>query len=266
MLLVSSTTEAKTGALMNAKTCDRAWEEIRAASYEPSVSINDLISRWEARQSDCGGTGAYEDRLATLYIYAHKFDQAETLISAALKLDTSDKRNLKLLLITIDSLQLNHDVATSRARELIEEYPDWAGGYQALGAEQLAQKHYSDAIDSLEKALRRNPGKAVTAGIYSELTLAWYYLKNYRNAIIASQHAGKMNNALFAREPLWVMATAYSLVNLGYLKAAEDLLEKSAKLNPAIQKRNDFRRAKKYLDKKLHDHSGSAESTGDGPK
>ena len=197
---------------------------------ENPIAFPDLpskISRMEALASQCRGTGIYESRLGTFYSEAGRLEDARKLLLSGLTHNTAYSKELRLGLFYVDFRQEKMTDAEKQASSLLSDFPTWAGSYNAIAQVQLLQGRFQEAVQNLEHANQLE----ADAGTYALLTMAYYKLGRPKDAVVAMQHALRLNRSLVGHTQA-VCATVYSLVALGYIAEADDLLTKHLRVKP----------------------------------
>jgi tetratricopeptide (TPR) repeat protein len=205
--------------------CDAEFVALKAGGNRSDLSSR--IERWKALASQCSGTGQYELRLGALYTLANRDAEAREALTRALTLKTDYLRDIKLSLFDLDLRSGALQVAEKRALELVSEFPEWRGGHSALGKMRLVQGRFEESISELEEANAIEPA----SGTYTLLTMAYYKKNLYLESARSMQRALRLDRAALEHAQA-VVAAAYSLVALGHVPEAQDLLEKHKSVQP----------------------------------
>jgi tetratricopeptide (TPR) repeat protein len=211
--------------------------------------LQSKIKRMEA-MAQCKGTGIYESRLGEFYTQAGRYTEARDVIRSGLSRKSGYEKNLRLGLSGVDFHQGNLSLAEDEARALIKNYPEWAGGYGALAEVQLVQQHFQDGIENLERANVLEP----SSGAYTLLTMAYYKMNRPRDAAVAMQKALRLDRDALKHTQA-VCATAYSLVALGHLPEAEELLVKHLTVQPGAANDPTYQAATALVKKKIQEQN-----------
>jgi tetratricopeptide (TPR) repeat protein len=210
------------------------------------LEIGEKINYWESLSDKCSGSGLYELRLSQLYVEDKQNNKAKNIINDALKLKTDFDKNLLFNMAEIEASIGNLDEALSISQSLINKYKEWAGGYYKVGMISTWKNDSIRAVKAFEKVNELEDN----ASSYSMLAYNYHNLKQHKEAIIAMQRAIKLDaNELGNR--VAVPATAYSLIELGYMDEAENLLMKHQAVRPESQHDSDFVKVAVYLQMKL---------------
>lgn len=150
-------------------------------------------------------------------------------------------------LILGDAKEVNRSKA-KEAKNYIRKAPGLPSGYIDLAESYVAEKRYSDAIKSLEKALRLADTNEVKCIIYYNLAVSYYYINHNEMAEEYIKEALKIKNS---DEMRFLLAEIYVNQNKPE-KAAEEykyLTQKAPKnIDYAINYANIYIRQKKYLE------------------
>jgi len=122
----------------------------------------------------------------------------------------------------------NYPQAAREFQMVVEQRPDWSGGYLMLGRTQLLLDRSSDAVTVLRKGYDLNP-----ADVQIQLYLAQAYLAAQR-ASEAAQLLGKVNAASLPKEQQGFFAQlhAKALADSGQGDRAAEALARAAAANP----------------------------------
>lgn len=205
--------------------CDSQFVALNAGDNRGDLSSR--IERWKALAPQCSGTGEYELRLGALYTLANRDTEARKTLTRALTLKTDYLRDIKLSLFDLDLRSGALQVAEKRALELVSEFPKWRGGHRALGQVRLVQGRFEESISELEEANAIEPA----SGTYTALTMAYYKKDLYLESAQSMQRALRLDRAALEHTQA-VVAAAYSLVALGHVSEAQDLLDKHKSVQP----------------------------------
>lgn len=212
------------------------------------VQLGSKIKRWEALGPRCAGTGIYESRLGTFYTQAKRYDAAKEIINQGIAKKTGYEKELRLALFAVEFRQERLQESEMQALSLVKDFPKWAGGYSALGEVRLVQHRFLEAIDYLERANSLTP----ISGVYVLLAMAYYKVDRPRDSVIAMQNALKLDVEAL-RHTQAVCAAAFSLVAIGKLAAADDLLIKHLRVQPAAISDPTFQEASSLVAKKIQE-------------
>ena len=205
--------------------CDTEYESLSDDTKYPGWG--ERIEHWISLESKCGGNARYELRLAALYSLADRVDEAREALKRGLRTKSVLEKDLRLSLFDLDLRQGRLVEAEERALALIKEFPDWRGGHRALGQILMTQERFEESVSELELANKLE----ANAGTYTLLTMAYYKLGRYRESARSMQQALRLDRSKLTHTDA-VLATAYSLVALGYTAQADDLLKKHAAVQP----------------------------------
>jgi len=224
--------------------CAADFAEVMDGPRYPALS--DKIKGWEALASHCKDTGIYEARLGGLYTNAGRYEEARAVLKCGLALKSDYQQQLRLGLSDVDFRQGKIDESATESLALIKDFPDWAGGYAGLGETRLVQHRFPEAIENLERANAMEP----SSGAYILLTMAYYGAGRPRESAMAMQKALRLNRSALENTEA-VCAAAYSLVLLGYLHEADDILTKHLKVRPGAASDREYQEAVAAIKKRL---------------
>lgn len=224
--------------------CDDEFSNLY--KQEELSNIESKLNRWGALSEKCAGTGLYESRLGHLYYEAQQYEKSKTIIENGLKLKSEFDKELLFGLADTEAMLGDLNTSLDIANQLVNQYGNWYGGYQILGRIYAHQQRFNLAIDAYEKSNSLEE----LAGTYSALVICYYHKNDHEKAITAMQKAIKLDNTQLAQR-LAVPAAAYSLTELGYLDAAEDLLIQHQSVRPESKDDPVFARTVIHLQKKM---------------
>lgn len=210
------------------------------------TKIEEKIAYWEALNEQCGKTGLYEARLGQLYFDAKQYTKAKKINQYGITLDTQFQKELLYGLADSEAALGNFEDAEEISEQVIEGYEDWAGGYLVYGKINFWQKNLLKSVAAFEMAVKLDE----VASTYSMLAVNYHYLKEHEKVITAMQRALKLDeNEL--KDRVAIPATASSLLKLGYIDEAEDLLLQHQRVRPESQDDPVFIKVALYLQKML---------------
>lgn len=210
-------------------------------------------------KDECGKSGLYELRSGDLYYAEGDFAAAEKMFRRGVELGGAYTRSLRYGLFSVLLQQRKFTDAEAQANKLLIEYPDWHGGYSAAGRVRFFIKEdYVGAIPLLITANRYldtgAPDKDIVHANIRLLCVANFNVGTYRESAAAMQQALKLDRKAALSETTVVGAAAGSLLELGYVEQAEELLYKHAQIKPESREDPFFRKvvefAKDESDKK----------------
>lgn len=229
--------------------CEAEFVEIMEGSRY--TDLGSKIKRWEALRPQCARTGTYEANLGTLYTQAEKYEVAKKIVREGLAKKTNAEKDLRLVLYDIDARQGKLRESEAQARSLIKDFPDWHGGYVALGETLLIHGRLYEGVDNLERANSLTPNLAA----YKLLAIAYYKIGRPRDSAIAMQKAIKIHKGAL-KDTQAVCATAYSLVAIGEFAAADDLLVKHLRVQPTASNDPTYQKASAFVAKRTQESQG----------
>jgi tetratricopeptide (TPR) repeat protein len=222
--------------------CDDEWRQMLQSSADPQEKIR----VWTALGMKCAGSGLYETRMALLYIFAGRYGDARTTAQGGLALGTPHEKDLLSVLANVDLSEGKLERALLDYESLIKKYPDYYDGYSGVGAVKLLQHQLEESIHYLNEAAKR----ARTMDTYRNLTLAYYGLERYQEAVTAINEAYALDKGIVKdRESMHAAARAY--IYLGKLHAADGFLKMLLQANPEAANDPETRKTIDYVSKKL---------------
>lgn len=224
-LLLSFCLQANVVSAIEKINCEQQFEEL--IKVGDPLDAQDKVNRMEGLSSTCKGTGIYEARLAKLYSIAGQREKALKTLQKALRARLAYTKELKITLFDTLFVLERAGEAEKIAQELIKDYPSWHGGYLSMAQIALVGNNNKDAISYLEKAAELEE----SSNIYLLMVMAFYQEKRYRESALSMQKVLKLNRDSILHTQA-VCSAAYSLVALGYLAEAEDLLTKHIEFTP----------------------------------
>lgn len=198
------------------------------------------LTRWESLGERCGADRQYNLRKGYLHLKAGDLAGAEKILNDVLRTAPEYRRYALYSLFEVAWLSGNTAEAKARAVGLAREFAGWGGGYAALGRIFLVQSQFQESIKFLEKSnlLFERDGSQSDAGNFQRLAIAYYNVGRYQDAVSAMQKALRLSPQGLGHGTS-VCATAASLIKLGELPAARDLLAKHLELSPGSRS-DDF--------------------------
>lgn len=208
------------------------------------------IARWKSLESECGGNGQYELRLGALYTLANRDEEAREVLARGLRIKSEYAKDIRLSLFDLDLRSGRLAEAEREANALIAEYPQWRGGHRALGQVRLVQQRFDDSVAELEAA---NAIEA-SSGSNALLAIAYYKLHRYRESALSMQRALRLDRSSLANTSA-VVAAAYSLVALGHVPEADDLLKNHKTVHPSASEDASYVAAVKRVEAAVAEQS-----------
>lgn len=234
-----------------AEWCEQQWlgESRRFVSEQRgSPDLLGLVDQWRAYRSKCGGSVAYEARLAVLLAMTGRSSEARVQLAPVLGpgAKSSYANLVELAQLQIETWEILAD-SEARQRErllevekkhrnLVRRYPDWPIGLAVLGGLQTNLGLHSEAVSNLNRA---KSADSDMFGIYRNLTISLAALGRYRDALDAADIAVEMNQALFS-DPEFVCAGAIANAGLGQFKSARLTLQVLVSKQPNLRHDSNF--------------------------
>lgn len=205
--------------------CEKDWNKVRRIH-----SVTNKLAYWRSVSAHCTGDGEYYSRLANLYMLKKNYPQAQKVLDMALATHLSHRNEV---LNTLGELAwAQHHIHRARAifLKVTREYPQWYGGYQALGALDMSLHRYRNAIFYLNAANHQKPHGLA----YGFLAEAYHNLGMDGKAIAAMGRAYVLMPSI-ASQPNIVLAVAGSFARLGRYRHARRLLQILKTKNPEAE-------------------------------
>lgn len=224
--------------------CDKQFKTIENSGKYPTPE--NKIDKWKSFKDKCGKSGLYESRLGKLYSDAGINDEAKKIILEGISYNTKHDKELKFGLADVYVAQGKYDEAEKVAWQLKESYGDWFGGYFMLGNVYVIKRRFREAINVLNKA------NTLTDTMDGQLmlVLAYHQTDNHQKTIESMQ-----SSLEFGDHPLTVrsavISTAYSLMALGRLQGAKDILSVHQKKTVGSENDQNFIKAVMYLKQRI---------------
>lgn len=241
VVLGGSTWATAATTMSNVNTCDTEWTQVEALPHFP-----DRLARWRTLAPQCAKTGIYEARLAALLTLVGRYEEAREAVRAGLALDSPYK---KQLLSTMAGISLNTGQLSEAQREfqaLIAAYPDYFDGYCGMGALMLMERKLPEAVRYLSEAARRQQAWIV----YRHLTIAYFGLHQYRQAVEAFDRAYRLNPNVVADKDA-IDAATRSLIVLGNYRAADGAIKLLLGANPTASADPEIQQTERTIQEKL---------------
>ena len=199
------------------------------------------LTHWMSLATACGGTSLYQLRLGGLNVEAGRLSDAKAAFLSGLKMGGSEKE-IEFGICDVE-FRLGHlKTSLELANRLTAKYPEWSSGYSATAQVQLVERDFDAAIENLEHANSLEP----SSGAYQLLAMAYYQQKRPRESARSMQQALKLNRGAL-RNTQAVCATANSLVQLGHVPEADELLKKHLELKPEDATNRTFLEAERVV-------------------
>ena len=220
--------------------CEAQFRTLMEDTRENSTAERKL-EHWKSLAAQCGGTSICQLRLGGLNVEAGRLSDAKMAFLAGLKNGGSEKE-LQLGICDVE-FRLGHlDASLALAKKITDSYPEWGSGYSATAQVQLVKREFDAAIANLEHANTLTP----SSGAYQLLAMAYYQQKRPRESARSMQQALKIDRRAL-RNTQAVCATANSLVQLGHVPEADELLRKHLELRPEAATNKTFQDAERVV-------------------
>jgi MinD-like ATPase involved in chromosome partitioning or flagellar assembly len=130
---------------------------------------------------------SYRYHIAFCLDYLDKTNEAKIILEDILKIDKIDLLTLSFL-GNINRKMFEYEIALDYQLKLVQNYPDYDGGYNDVGNTYKLLKQYDKAFEYVYKSLELNPKSAFACGtlaeIYAELSNDNEFYKNLQLSFI----------------------------------------------------------------------------------
>lgn len=239
------------------KWCSQQWE-VETSKHEGQNSsvYEGFLGSWVAYAPMCAGSVVYEARLAMLYALLNEPGKAEVALLPVLDAKSDYKYLVDLALLQIYEARMESNaIGANHAKELegkyldyVAKYPSVPEGYAMLGAVQVAEKKYQDAINTLEKVL---DSKINLLGVYMQLTMSYAEVGRYDDAIKFGDKAYAIDKTVNSN-PYFAYAAAKALAGKGDIETAKTIIKVIAAKNPELINDPDFISAVSFIKEKIN--------------
>lgn len=230
----------------SAAWCESRWEEASdqyLAAKPPDSAA--LLSSWRDLQPQCGGTGVYEARLASIHATQKDFATAQQVLAPVKTVAPEYTPLLEATRLQVDFEQyLAKDPRPTdisefgpRFARLIDHAPSWSIAHELNATYWLTSGEPRRAIDAAKLALEREPKSWWS---YRIMTIAYSELGEHRTATQVGDRAHRLHSALSA-DADFMMALARSYVALGDRKMGETVLSLLFTYRPEVRQTQQYR-------------------------
>jgi tetratricopeptide (TPR) repeat protein len=224
--------------------CNDEWQQTVKSSADPESKIRE----WSGLKAKCDISGLYEARLATLYIFAGRYDEGRTVAQTALSPGSPYEKELLSVIANADMGLENLDASLLDYETLIKKYPDYYDGYAGVGAVKLLQHKYEESIQYLNEAAKHQRA----FDIYRNLTIAYSLLGRHEEAVRAMNEGYAIDKSI-VKDRESMHAAAISYVRLGKLRAADGVLKMLVQADPQAANDPQIHKTVAYVSKKLEE-------------
>jgi tetratricopeptide (TPR) repeat protein len=232
--------------------CEARWREKSGQFVNvEQPDYRGLLSFWEQQASDCSGTGAYEARLAAIYVQLNELERAHAALAAARKHPAQYTNLIELVELTSESFALAGRAGTSKSKSQLDEfgqrvlafakrYPEFPEGLAFAGGVQTTLGHHADALPLLEKAFTLADKGISKTGLYRNAAVSYAALGKYSQAFDAAGAAVSEKKALMA-DPEFMYAVIKTQAELGMFEQAKQSILVLVAKAPAVKADPEFR-------------------------
>lgn len=236
--------------------CEQEWLTQSALYVDQEVpDYRGLLTSWQQYAKPCGGTVAYEARLAIIYFYLNEPAQAEEELRgvASAKSEYRYLVEIAQALTAGKKLALANDVAERDLQELdrrflniVQKYPRHPETFGLLGAVESELGRHDVAIKLYEAALGGSRGMSQEWGVYRNLTISYADLGRYQEAYDAAGATISRRKTVMA-DRYFVYAVARAEAGLGKFADAQTALRVIAAKDPSVKQDPDFRKTVDFV-------------------
>jgi tetratricopeptide (TPR) repeat protein len=230
--------------------CEARWREKSGQFVNmEQPDYRGLLSYWEQQASDCSGTGAYEARLAAIYVQLNEHEQARAALAAARKHPAQYTNLIELVELTSESFAIagRGGASTSQLDEFgqrvlafAKRYPEFPEGLAFAGGVQTTLGHHAIALPLLEKAFVIADKRMPKTGLYRNAAISYAALGKYSQAFDAAGAAVSEKKALMA-DPEFMYAVIKTQAELGMFEEAKQSILVLVAKAPAVKADPEFR-------------------------
>jgi tetratricopeptide (TPR) repeat protein len=218
-------------------------------AFDSRIDKNKTIELWKNYETICSVDGSYQLILADFYIGdGGHYKEAKEVLEKTIYSANYDTKHHKSLLHNAYKDLDEKSKAMDLAKKMINDYPNWYRGYEALGSDFIEVKDWSNAKKYLEKALKMYDLDPAT---YLLLASVSYELKEDDKVI-------KYYHKAFLLDPCrpfldWRSSAAAVAVYIykGRFEDAKEILRLQQEFNPDIVKEKRFIAVKEYYENSL---------------
>jgi tetratricopeptide (TPR) repeat protein len=205
--------------------------------WEPQLNYKQKISKWSKYKKTCSTDGSYQLILADIQSSYDNDVIAEKTLESSIQNANFDTRYHKSLLHEVYINLKKIDQSLHLAYSIIDEYPDFYGGYQSLAVNFIQKKDWLNAKQYLEKSLLLNKNNSAT---YSLLAMVSYELREDNKVY-------KYYEKALSLDPFRVFADKHSTMRMAAVfilekkfDTAKELLSNLLELNPSVKDDHSF--------------------------
>ncbi|MGI9215282.1 MAG: tetratricopeptide repeat protein, partial [Gammaproteobacteria bacterium] len=145
------------------------------------ISVKKQIGKWVKYKRQCSIDGSYQFILGNMYISDGNFEKARQILENAISRSSYDLRHLKLSLNGAYIALNEYEKAVNLGKKIINDYPEWYGGYATLGIDYFSLEEYELAKHYLEKAVALDNKNFIVCLI---LASTYYEINDKDNKVI----------------------------------------------------------------------------------
>ncbi|MGD0465471.1 MAG: hypothetical protein ABSA84_02120 [Gammaproteobacteria bacterium] len=223
----------------------------RKKAFELAIKempIEQIIDAWKGYEKICSSDGSYQLIIGGMYLNKGDYNEVINILEKATQYAKYDTRYHKLFLHSAYIGCGKESKAIDLAKEMIEDFPNWYGGYLALGINFYNAKDWNNAYKYLQKALTLNDQKAQT---YQFLAAVAYELRKDDKVHLYYNKAFSIDpfNTLLNRCSSFAMVGIY--IYEKNFKEAKNIMDYQLEDDPTIKNDHRFIKLQKYYENEL---------------
>jgi tetratricopeptide (TPR) repeat protein len=237
------------GQARDAAWCEAAWDQtFKPYGESPTPDYSALLRTWERLDGECGGTGIYEARLASVHLMLKQPAAAQEALRSA-RVVASEHAPL------LDATRLQADLDSAltqgamtpavaeqfapRFEKLVRSAPTWYLAHEQSATFWLMAGDLQRALSAAERAIELEPNSWWG---YRTMAIAHSELREHQTAAVFGDRAHALHAAVSADADL-MLALAKSYSALGMPQMSETLLSLLLTHRPAVRSTPQYRDA-----------------------
>lgn len=216
------------------------------------ISVKKKIGKWVKYKRLCSIDGSYQFILGEMYMSDGNFEKARQMLENTISRSSYDLRYLKFLLHGAYIGLNENEKAKNLAEQMINNDPNWYGGYASLGVDYFNLKEYGLAKQYLEKSVELEDKNFE---VYLILASTYYEINDKDNKVVEYyKKAAALNRTKTLLNRRGCASTAVVFINQGKFEDAKSLLEAQEEVDPSVSKEEIFLKVKEYYENKLKEN------------
>lgn len=222
-----------------------------ALDMSRKLSATDILHEMKSLSGDCGDDPAYLPGLATAYLDASRYEQAESVARTSLDKDGVDRPFAYSIIFRSLLLRRHLSEAHGVALHVIKTFPKSYRGYLLLGKYFTIKNEFADAVVALNKSVAIEGSSEA----FQYLTVNYYNLNKFRHSVSSFMSSARINNVIYY-DRLAVLTAAASAYELGKYNEASRMLDMHLKYVPSDRSDKQLVKLKSLLVNKVGKGSG----------